>query len=128
MFVTRLTLNILNMENPNKVTGIIIKGLRERYAYTQDKLAEFLGIKREMISFYENGEREAPLDVLEKLADLFNVELSVLLSDDVNAAQAEIVFAFRKNEMELEDMKQIAKFGRVVKNYLKIVKLNERTQ
>ena len=35
-------------------TGLVIKGLREKYGYTQDKVAEYLGIKREMISFYEN--------------------------------------------------------------------------
>jgi transcriptional regulator with XRE-family HTH domain len=114
------------MQNQNKITGLIIKGLRERYGYTQDKLAEFLNIKRELISFYETGDREAPLEILENLAHLFNVELSVLLSDDVHAATTDIALAYRKDEMDVEDMKQIAKFGKVIKNYLKIVKLDER--
>ena len=50
-------------------TGLVIKGLREKYGYTQDKVANYLGIKREMISFYENEGREIPLDVLEKLSE-----------------------------------------------------------
>ena len=67
-------------------TGIVIKGLRDKYGYTQDRLAEFLGIKREMISFYETEEREVPLEVLEKLSDLFGVDLDIFFADNVEEA------------------------------------------
>lgn len=101
-------------------TGIVIKGLRDKYGYTQDTLAEFLGIKREMISFYETEEREVPLEVLEKLSDLFGVDLDVFFADNVEEALAEVVFAFRKNDFDNEDMEAMAEFGKMVKNYLKI--------
>ena len=101
-------------------TGLIIKGLRDKYDYTQDKVAEFLGIKREMISFYETGEREVPLEVLEKLSDLFGVDLDVFFVDNVDEALAEVVFAFRKNDFDNDDMDAMAAFGKIVKNYLKI--------
>lgn len=101
-------------------TGLVIKGLREKYGYTQDKVANYLGIKREMISFYENEGREIPLDVLEKLSDLFGVELDVFFVDNVDDALAEIVFAFRKDDMDNDDMDNMAAFGKIVKNYLKI--------
>ena len=101
-------------------TGLIIKGLRDKYGYTQDKVAEFLRIKREMISFYETGEREVPLEVLEKLSDLFGVDLDVFFIDNVDEALAEVVFAFRKNDLDNNDMDAMADFGRIVKNYLKI--------
>lgn len=105
-------------------TGLIIKGLRDKYGYTQDKVAEFLGIKREMISFYENEEREVSLDVLEKLSDLFGVDLDVFFIDNVDEALAEVVFAFRKNDIKDNDMEAMADFGRIVKNYLKINNLH----
>lgn len=103
--------------------GFIIKGLRDKYGYTQNKVADFLGIKREMISFYENGEREVPLESLEKLSDLFGVDLDVFFVDNVDQAIAEVVFAFRKNELDNNDMDAMADFGRIVKNYLKIKNL-----
>ncbi len=106
-----------------KTTGLIIKGLREKYRYTQDKLADFLGIKREMISFYETGEREVPLEVIEKLSDLFGVELEVFFTENIEEALAEVVFAFRKNDADDNDMESMAAFGKIVKNYLKIKNL-----
>ena len=101
-------------------TGLVIKGLREKYNYTQDKVADYLGIKREMISFYENEGREIPLEVLERLSDLFGVELDVFFVDNVDEALAEVVFAFRKDDFESDDMDNMAAFGKIVKNYLKI--------
>lgn len=108
-------------------TGLIIKRLREKYGYTQEKLAEFLGIgNRETISLYENGEKEVPIEVLEKLSDLFSVGLDVFYLENAEEALAEVAFAFRKEDLSIEDMKQVARFGKIVKNYLKIKKLNER--
>lgn len=105
-------------------TGKIIKGLREKYGYTQDKVADFLRIKREMISFYETNEREVPLEVLEKLSDLFGVELEVFFIDNVEEALAEVVFAFRKDNLDNNDMQAMSEFGKIVKNYLKINNLH----
>lgn len=104
-------------------TGLVIKGLRERYGYTQDRLASFLNLKREMISFYENDERDVPLEVLEKLSDLFGVELSVFFSETVEEAMAEVVFAFRKDSVDVSDMEKLSDFGKIVKNYIKINRL-----
>lgn len=101
-------------------TGLVIRGLRDKYGYTQDKVAEFLGIKREMISFYETGEREVPLEVLEKLSDLFGVDLDVFFVDNVDEALAEVVFAYRKNDFDDDNMDAMSEFGKIVKNYLKI--------
>lgn len=104
--------------------GLIIKGLREKYSYTQEKVANFLSVKREMISFYENGEREVPVEVLEKLSDLFGVELDAFFVDNVDEAVAQVAFAFRKDDLSIEDMKHLSDFGKVVKNFLKIKKLH----
>lgn len=105
-------------------TGLVIKGLRERYGYTQEKLAYFLDAKREMVSFYENNEREVPLEVLEKLSDLFGVELDIFFSETAEEAMAEVVFAFRKDAVNEGDMEKLAAFGKIVKNYIKINRLH----
>lgn len=105
--------------------GLIIKALREKFDYTQDNVADYLNVKRELISFYESGEREASVDVLEKLSDLFGIELEVFFTENVDEALAEVAFAFRKDDLSATDMKQLATFGKIVKNYLKIKKLHE---
>lgn len=111
----------------NENTGLIIKGLREKYGYTQEQLSYFLDIKRE-ISHYENGTREIPLEILEKLSDLFGVELDVFFIDNIDEALAEVVFAFRKDDLNSHDMKSVSEFGKIVKNYLKIDSLYESTK
>lgn len=105
------------------ITGLVIKGLRERFGYTQDTLSNYLGVKREMISFYENNERDVPLELLEQLSDLFGVELHVFFSATLEEAMAEVVFAFRKDAISEHDMAQLSSFGKIVKNYIKINRL-----
>ena len=56
-----------------------IKALRTNKEYTQKELAEKLGLTPKMISFYELGDRVPPPDVLEKLADIFEVSTDYLL-------------------------------------------------
>ena len=117
-------LNLIILEMMETTTGLVIKGLREKYNYTQDKVADYLGIKREMISFYENNEREVPLEVLEKLSDLFGVEFDIFFSETAEEAMAEVVFAFRKDSVNESDMEKLAEFGKIVKNYIKINRLH----
>jgi hypothetical protein len=69
-----------------------------------------------------------PLEVLEKLSDLFGVELEVFFKDNVEEALAEIVFAFRKDSVEEVDMTHLSEFGKIVKNYLKINRLHNGLQ
>ncbi|ATL46997.1 transcriptional regulator [Chitinophaga caeni] len=101
----------------------IIRTLREKFGYSQEVVANFLGVKREMISYYETGAREAPLEVLEKLADLFGVDLDIFFSDTMEAASTELAFAFRANEFNEKDLESIAAFRRVIKNYQRITNL-----
>lgn len=48
-----------------------LKSLREANGYAQKQLSDYLAIMRSAYANYEAGEREAPLEVLEKAADLF---------------------------------------------------------
>ena len=101
-----------------------MKSLREKFGYVQENVAEFLGISRELVSMYETGERDLPIEVIEKLADLFCVAPEAFFAETEEEAVAQVAFAFRKDEIDAKDLKQIAAFGKIVKNYLKIKKLN----
>ncbi|MED4052961.1 helix-turn-helix transcriptional regulator [Niallia taxi] len=66
-----------------KITGQRIKKLRINHEYSQDMLAEKLGMKRASIANYEAGRIMPPGDILLKLAEIFNVSTDFLLGRDI---------------------------------------------
>ena len=56
-----------------------IKDLREDRDLTQKQLAEYLNIKQNTYSQYENGLRQLPLDALVKLAKYYNTSADYIL-------------------------------------------------
>ncbi|MBQ6766615.1 MAG: helix-turn-helix transcriptional regulator [Paludibacteraceae bacterium] len=110
----------------NAIVGRNLKIMRESNGYTQADIVAFLGINRSAYSNYESGDREAPLDVLEKVASLFGCELSLLYEEDETALQDVLVCAFRADNLDKNDMNEIASFKSVVLNYLKMERLLEK--
>ena len=107
----------------NKIIGQNLKVLREANKFTQEKVAEFLGVGRSAYANYEAGDREAPIDVLEQACKLFGCELDVLFSEDKSALQGMLVCAFRAEDLCESDMKEVAAFKSVVLNYMKMQRL-----
>lgn len=103
--------------------GQTLKLLREANNYTQENVAEFLGINRSTYSNYETGDREAPWTVLEKLANLYGCDQFDLESEDQAVLQGVIACAFRVDSLSVGDMKQVAAFKRLVMNYVKMKKI-----
>lgn len=56
-----------------------LKDLREDSDITQKQLAEYLNIKQNTYSQYENEQRQIPIDALIKLAKYFNTSLDYIL-------------------------------------------------
>ncbi len=64
---------------------IVAKRLRElRIAknYTQEKLGQLVNIHKSAICHFENNDRVPPLEILIKLADVFNVSLDYFVGND----------------------------------------------
>ncbi len=57
----------------------ILKQLRLEKGLMQTKIAEDLGISKSSYSLYESGKREPNMEMLEKIADYFNVDIDFLL-------------------------------------------------
>lgn len=116
-----------NMEEKLKLIGANIRVLREANKYTQSEVATFLGLNDHVtISYYENGDRNIPLDHLKKIADLFGVELTALFVEDPNERTINKVFAFRKEDLNEKDFSIIAEFNKIVKNYIKLIRLETK--
>lgn len=103
--------------------GNNIKTLREGFGLTQEQVAQYLGINRVEVSYFENGSRNAPLEVMIRLSDLFGVSPDVLMEEDINIAVIHSAIAFRANTLQKEDLSQIEAFQRFVRNYLKMERL-----
>lgn len=56
-----------------------LKDLREDKDYTQQKVADYLACNRSAYSNYEMGIRSVPLEVLWKLADLYETSVDYLI-------------------------------------------------
>ena len=109
-----------------QIIGKNIKLFRERLGLTQEQLADFLGVKREVISYYENGSRAIPVEAIKKLSDFFGIEMVELMEENAHLREANIAFAFRAEELNTKDLESITLFRRIVKNYLKLVKLSRK--
>ena len=59
--------------------GARIAMLRRSQNLSQQELAKKLGISKSSVSMYECGNREPEFDLLEKMADCFQVDMNVLL-------------------------------------------------
>lgn len=60
-----------------------IKHLRKKYKYTQETFALALGINRPSIGAYEEGRADPRLTTLAKMAELFNISVDQLISEDL---------------------------------------------
>jgi transcriptional regulator with XRE-family HTH domain len=103
-----------------KTIGKNIKVFREAQSLNQEELAEFLGVKRPMISYYENGEREISMAQLDKLANLFGIDISTLMEENSENLKSDLAFAFRADGLSSSDLHEIAAFKKVVKNFLRM--------
>lgn len=103
--------------------GQNIRHFRNQMGLSQSDVSDFLAVTREQISYYETGSRNIPLDLLERLTELFGVELNDLLADDPAQAKVATAFAFRADELEPEDLEVMASFQKIVRNYLKLHRL-----
>lgn len=109
--------------NENATVGHNLKSLREANNFTQEQLASYLGINRSAYANYESGDREAPIEVLEKACDLLGCELELLFDEDGNAVKNMLVCAFRADNLNDHDLKEVSAFKEIVMNYMKMERL-----
>ena len=58
-----------------------LKALREVRGVTQETLGQKIGVAKSTVSMYESGSREPSFEILEAIADYFNVSLAALMGD-----------------------------------------------
>ena len=53
--------------------------MRKIHGYSQDELADKIGVSRQTLSKYETGENDIPTEILIRLSQLYNVNIDYLL-------------------------------------------------
>lgn len=64
--------------------GEVIKKYRKQKGFTQKQLGDLIGRTQRTIQAYEKGEVLPPLDILEKICQILEVELSDIISKDIS--------------------------------------------
>lgn len=112
----------------NQIIGKNIRTYRERMGLRQEDVANYLGVQREMVSYYENGTREVPLNNLKRLSELYGIDLYDLMEENATISAVNTVVAFRTENLTGEDLNVISDFKKIVMNYLKLSELKEKNE
>lgn len=62
-----------------------LRALRIESHTTQERLADDLGVAKSLISMYENGKRLPSYEVLENIADYFNISMASLVGQEMES-------------------------------------------
>ena len=88
----------------------ILKKLRKERHMTQDQLSKLLNVAKSTVSMYEQGERMPSFEIMESLANIFDVSIDMLYGRETesskNASQPsidELKLALFGGETEVTD-------------------------
>ena len=91
-----------------------LKELRREAGYSQQSLADRIGgISKSSINMYERGEREPGLEMLEAIADLFNVDMDFLLGKSDIKNRALIGGDYPDNIIPIPNMRSVPLVGTI---------------
>ncbi len=99
----------------DKSVGEKLKKARESCGLTQMQVAQYLGIKRELISYFENCTRPLSLAKLTKMADLYGYSIGYFINEE-EVSEEPISLSFRTANIKDEDLEIIAQVKRFANN------------
>lgn len=87
-----------------------LQELRDRYGYTQEYMAELLGVKVQQYNTWETGKHKPREKALLKLSEIFSVSTDYLLGrsddpqpqqseDDLSSDELELLLAYRSGKI-----------------------------
>ena len=84
--------------------------LRRREGLSQQELAEKLGLAKSTISMYESGSRKPSFEILEAIADYFNISMDTLMGSDKLPAPAPVALSPDESQL-VEDYRGLTPPG-----------------
>jgi len=111
------------MKMDNKAIGKRLRAVRESTGFTQEQVAKYLGVKREIISYIETGARPVSTLMLRKLADLYGYRFSYFVDESVKEEGPQVSMAFRVSDLSDSDLPIIAQVKKIALNLDSLYKL-----
>lgn len=99
-----------------------LKSFRNKMGLTQQQVSEYLTIDRGAYANYEAG-RDMPFEFVEKVCTLFGVSMAAFYDDKVKILEEEMICSFRTQELSEQNIREVARFKNIVRNYLKMTSL-----
>ncbi len=96
--------------------GLLLKFLRKRKGFTQEKVAKFCNVSSKAISRYETGRAEPDFETLKKLVNLYNINMNEIFR---KAHTTDSNSALKLSAEEFELIEKIRKCGKRTKNITK---------
>lgn len=86
---------------------------RKYRGYSQQEIADYLGISRSSVSLIESGERKIDSIELQNLADFYNTTIDKLVNDSPNDSQNDDIslIARKAENLSEEDREEVLKFA-----------------
>jgi len=100
----------------NKTIGKRLRSVRGSTGFTQEQVAKYLGIKREMISYIETGARSVNTLTLRRLADLYGYKFSYFVDESMKEEGPQVSMAFRVSDLSDSDLPIIAQVKKMALN------------
>ena len=87
--------------------GTKIKTIRDHFNLSQERFGRKIGLSGKTISSYENHKAQPPLQVLEKIAETYNVKILELPSKQ----QSKIATDLEKMSEVIDNLRELFKSG-----------------
>jgi transcriptional regulator with XRE-family HTH domain len=112
----------------DNIIGKNLQVLRLKQGFAHDQIAEYLEITPNELSDFEKGNRPIPTALMSLLANLYGVDKYDLYKENLGSDSTIPDFNFRSDSIPVSDLKQIASFKKIIRNYLNMSVLLERHQ
>lgn len=83
-----------------------LSALRKSHNYTQEQFAKMLGVTRQTVSKWEMGISEPSLDLLDKIADIYNCTVDELMGRNANNTAVGKSAVQKKQEASEQEYKE----------------------
>lgn len=97
------------MDNDNKAICNRIKMLRNSKKYSQEKLADMVGITRSSLANYEQNRRPIPIRVLVNIAKALDCNIDYLINGDENDDDPDIMMIEKFDSITSEFQRKFVK-------------------
>ena len=85
----------------------VLRSLRINAGLSQEELGKKLGLAKSTISMYESGTCEPNLEILEAIADTFNVDMNTLTDSKTSAALSDELNSYLEELKNREEMRML---------------------